>query len=697
MWRRGLGWWGMCLLAWVGFSVGRSSADVGVPPCVPDHTFEVSRFGQYQGTVLSLPPTDQQRLTLFSQEIVASFKSGCTKAVVVTLTGHTDLDPSKAPDFHLKLSRERADAVRNFLIGEINKQGGAPAELLVLHSTGMGNTQLKFPNPKTMSERFQNRRVVLALASVPGPVDLGSNRPGGDYNNFPVTDIAQCHAACLADPQCKAYTFVKPGTQEPAARCWVKVTASPPVPDDCCISWAKPAVQAEGPKPEPEVGGQEKDTRPDKGRQPKEKVQDLDADSRKAPPPHASANLPRPVLVPTKQKGPPPRSTTGPEIGPDKSGTVPNQVIVLFRDRNAFRNDREHRKVGRVLREDPALNARVLHVPDVAAALEALKRNPNVLSAQKGGIRQAHYTPNDTRVGEQWHLDPWWKNKGSNLHDAWNFTRGSSSNRIAILDTGIDWRHPDLVGRIAGGWNFITNNGNYFDCEGHGTRVAGIAAAVTNNGQGVAGAEHFAKIYVAKVTVDNIEKCTGYSPPGVLATAINAVSTWPGVRVIVIPRGGYDYDYNEHLAIQYARGRNVVVVASAGNDNKKDNAYPASYQGVVGVGATDQAGKRAVSKSWGVGSTGSNWGHPNLTVVAPGDNILTTGNGDKYAHVGGTSYAAPLIGGIAMLVWARYPTATEGQIRWYLENAAWNPEHKEWNKFSDNYGKGVVDAYWAVR
>jgi thermitase len=324
-------------------------------------------------------------------------------------------------------------------------------------------------------------------------------------------------------------------------------------------------------------------------------------------------------------------------------------------------------------------------VPNVPAALEALKRNPNVLVVEENSVGTPGFTPNDYEYGLQWYL------KHTFLNLAWNITRGTSSNSIAILDTGVDYRHPDLASRVAGGWNFAENNNDYRDCNGHGTGVAGVAAAVTHNGAGVAGVDHFAKIYVAKLTIG----CNAGIDSYVLAWAINSASTWPGVKVINISYCLSYSDWYLENAIKYARGRNVVVVACACNDSTNAPRYPAALPGVVGVAATDKFNKRYWT---------SNWGRPNVTVSAPGVEIRTTTPGDqygsqwqtKYGYQWQTSFAAPQIAGMALLAWARHPYSTEGNIRWYLENAAWNPECNAWNCYTNNYGKGIVDAFWVV-
>jgi thermitase len=306
---------------------------------------------------------------------------------------------------------------------------------------------------------------------------------------------------------------------------------------------------------------------------------------------------------------------------------------------------------------------------------------------EENGVATAQFDPNDPGYGAQWHLKGWGTHRGSDLRSAWNLTRGSTSARIVIVDTGMDFNHPDLRGKNPLGYNFASNNTDWSDCNGHGTAVAGTAAAVTNNLSGIAGADMLGQLYVARITPSG--DCSGSASFFAMAKAISQSSGWSGTRVINVSFTGYTYSAELDAAVQTARSRNVVVVAAAGNDNISTRAYPASLPGVLGVGATDQNGNRA---------SFSNWGAPNVDVTAPGVNIFTTRTGalgGGYTSMNGTSFASPLVAGIAMLVRTRYPGATEGTIRGWIQEASFNPTCG-WNCYTNSYGFGVVNAYWAA-
>lgn len=435
-------------------------------------------------------------------------------------------------------------------------------------------------------------------------------------------------------------------------------------------------------------------------------LSDLNGDSREV------AEGARPEEIP-QPKGAAQPSPTRIERGPPqrKGGhqARPNELIVQFRSREAARNDQEHQRLGQVLDETPDLNSKLLRVPDVSRAMEALQRNPNVRLVVENALIGPLYDPNDPwyQNQDQWHLREWNSTHGSNLRNAWNLSAGYRGARIVIVDSGVDPDHADLKGRNPLGWNFYEGNTNWADCLGHGTWVAGTAAAVTNNNAGVAGADMWAGIYVAKV----MKACEDDGDVYTLAKAIDEASMWSGTKVMNISLGAYrttdgcepdrwcltpqEITYMDS-AVQKARGRNVVIIAAAGNQNVKKPHFPAALTGVLGVGATDPYGYRA---------SFSNYGSPNVKVSAPGENICTTSVPSdffgliigEYDCVDGTSFSSPLVAGIALLVRSRYPSESEGTIRARIQRGSWNPERRCWNCYSDNYGYGVVDAYWAAR
>jgi thermitase len=378
-----------------------------------------------------------------------------------------------------------------------------------------------------------------------------------------------------------------------------------------------------------------------------------------------------------------PRNQQAQQGGTEKK--VPNQLIATFRDATAFASDQAHKQVGRVLKENRGQNSRLLEVPDVGNARQALQNNPNIAGVEDNFEAEATFTPNDSFFGYQWALPnvPWVaSNRGLRVTNAWDLTRGSSANRIAILDTGMNWGHSDLSPKSPAGYNFAENNYNWGDCQGHGTATAGTAAAKGNNANGVSGVDQEALIYVGKI----VTGCNRTSDYFTMGWAIDVTSQWGGTRTINMSFGGYGYSSYLCQAVSNARGRNVIFVASAGNDNTSTPAYPASCPGAVAVGATDQAGNRA---SFG------NWGWPNVYVSAPGTNILTPTMDGWYGWWNGTSFSSPEVAGIVSLAWSRYPTISASTIISWLRYYSYNPECG-WGCYTNNFGYGVPDAYYVA-
>ncbi|HZP56604.1 MAG TPA: S8 family serine peptidase [Dehalococcoidia bacterium] len=273
-------------------------------------------------------------------------------------------------------------------------------------------------------------------------------------------------------------------------------------------------------------------------------------------------------------------------------------------------------------------------VDDAVAALAA---DPNVEFAEADVTVHAAATPTDPLYASyQWNLPQ------MSLPAAWDQTTGSTSVIVAVLDTGVDATHPDLSGRITSGanagYNFVGNNTNTADDNSHGTFVAGIIGANTNNGQGIAGICWSCKIMPVKV-LDS----TGTGSMFNLAQGIDwAVSH--GAKVINMSLGGVAGETALQTAVDNAWASGAVLIAASGNDNGAV-LYPAAYGNVVAVGSLTQAGAR---------SSFSNFG-PELDLAAPGESIASTlclcnGHPGGYGTGSGTSFAAPEVSGIAALM-----------------------------------------------
>ncbi len=305
-----------------------------------------------------------------------------------------------------------------------------------------------------------------------------------------------------------------------------------------------------------------------------------------------------------------------------------------------------------------ALRMVSLQVPPAreAAATAMLRALPGVTNVEVAATRHIGGGPNDPSFA----LDQSSYLMAVNAPAAWTVQHGSPKVRIAVVDTGVDVNHPDLKGKIVGTYNAVTGATDVTDALGHGTFVAGVAAATTNNGVGVAGAGYDSSLLAVKVADSAGDITVESEMLGVRWAADN------GADVINLSLGGSDPSVAEQGAIAYAQGKGVLVVAAAGNDGSTTPEYPASYPGVVAVGATDGSTRASFSNhgSW-------------VTLAAPGVNIFSTtptaGSklfDAKYAHGDGTSFSTPLVAGEAALIKADDPTATTSTLRTALVHSA---------------------------
>ncbi|PAD75289.1 MULTISPECIES: S8 family peptidase [Paenibacillus] len=223
---------------------------------------------------------------------------------------------------------------------------------------------------------------------------------------------------------------------------------------------------------------------------------------------------------------------------------------------------------------------------------------------------------------------------------AWDVTQSSPDVVIAVLDTGVQLDHPELAPKLVSGYDFVDGDAAPYDGNGHGTHVAGIVAAATNNARGIAGVAPLASIMPVRV-LDNSGSGNLSSVASGIIYAVNQ-----GARVINLSLGSRSAAQTLQHAIQYAWDRGVVVIAAAGNENTNAPAYPAYYPNVIAVASTNQRDARSSFSNYG------NW----VDVAAPGDQILSTHLRGNYAYLSGTSMAAPHVAGVAGLLAAQQRT-----------------------------------------
>lgn len=368
---------------------------------------------------------------------------------------------------------------------------------------------------------------------------------------------------------------------------------------------------------------------------------------------------------------------------------APGEVLVRFRDGIFTESgDLKRHEAGvvsaaleaakvRLVRWYPAVKvyrAQLAGARSVEEAVAALRRRPEVLYAEPNYLRRAvSVTPDDPYVSQQWGLS------AVHMGEAWTVTVGSPQVALAVVDTGMDTRHADLkanVWRNPGeecgngidddrdgyvdncfGINVIENSGEVSDPEGHGTYVTGIAAAVGDNGVGIAGVAWRGAVMAIK-----------YLGPsgGTVADFLEAVdfARRRGVRVMNLSFGSYSPSQAEQDAIASSTG--ILFVAAAGNDrlnNDLEPFYPGSYDlpNVISVAASTVNDAPAFFSNYGVQS---------VHLAAPGVNIVGTEPGDGYETGSGTSAATAFVSGAATLVLSRNPSMSPSEVKHRLLRTA---------------------------
>jgi subtilisin family serine protease len=327
---------------------------------------------------------------------------------------------------------------------------------------------------------------------------------------------------------------------------------------------------------------------------------------------------------------------------------------------------------------------------DEKATAARLSARPDVLFAEPDFLFfAAETTPNDPHYAPyQWNLRQIRANAG------WDRTTGSNSVVIAVVDTGVDLGHPDLAGKIVGGIDTVNNDADAQDDQGHGTHVASIAAAQSNNGTGVAGVDWNARIMPVKV----LDAQGSGSASGVAMGIVWAADN--GADIINLSLSGTNPSTVIENAVQYAHAKGVLVVAAAGNAYNQGNptSYPAAYPSVLAVAAVnDSDGHASYSNSGAYVDVAAPGGDPS----DPNDNnsrhwiagAYWRGSGMSYAWLSGTSQAAPQVAGLAALLLAVNPTLTPDQITQFIASSAADVQTSGWDIFS---GFGRIDVAAAL-
>ena len=371
----------------------------------------------------------------------------------------------------------------------------------------------------------------------------------------------------------------------------------------------------------------------------------------------------------------------------------------------------------------PSLNPNLKRIyllrfaPD--APLEALKaayqQNPLVEAVEYNYLRPTlgdAVVPNDPKYAEQWNLPL------MRLPQAWAIEKGDRKVVIAIIDSGIDYKHEDLAPKAwinpreipengldddgngyiddIYGWDFtdapnLQAEGDYLegdnepiDERGHGTHVAGIAGAMPHNGIGIAGVAWECPLMAIRAGL-SLGGSSRMQDDDSASAIVYAADN--GASIINMSWGSERRSFVIQDAIDYAYSRGVVLVAAAGNSQKPEAIFPAAYRKVIAVASTEQNQQRFYQSNFGA----------SIDIGAPGNVILSTQINNQYRHLTGTSMASPHVAGVAALLLAKRPALTSEEIRHILINTADPVYREDSDEFDEKFvGAGTVNAERAL-
>lgn len=344
----------------------------------------------------------------------------------------------------------------------------------------------------------------------------------------------------------------------------------------------------------------------------------------------------------------------------DFKDSHPEQIIVKFKPKTSLPqikrlNKELEVKISKKLLLDQTFT---IKIPEKQQErfLRLFSRSPLVEYAEPDLKMEVFEIPNDPEFSRQWGLQT------IQAPDGWNLTHGVPKVKIAILDTGIDKNHPDLASKVEKWVNF-SNSNTSDDLYGHGTHVAGIAAAKTNNKLGMAGLGWESRLLSVKVLNDNGGGYLSRVADGIKWAADN------GAKVINLSLGTSKRPWGSTLenAVKYAWKKGVVLACAAGNNGSQSRSYPAYYKNCLAIAATDLNDQKPSWSSYG------SW----VDIAAPGDKIFSTfpNHSSKmgvknYGYASGTSMATPHVAGLAALLFGSDETLINSQVRELIEENA---------------------------
>lgn len=320
----------------------------------------------------------------------------------------------------------------------------------------------------------------------------------------------------------------------------------------------------------------------------------------------------------------------------DSNGNINQQVVIIYKNSSSFNVSSLSLSTNEIVSgETVSDRVDLLEVKsdvNIDEFIKTINENPNVLVADRNSVLRTYSLPDDPYItdGKAWQFVSIGADK------TWDQIPNSEIIGVAVLDTGLNTTHPDLVGRIISGYDYVTKSTEITDQDGHGTLVSGFIAATANNGIGLSGVAGTSNVKIAPYRVGT----NGLTVANICAALMDAADR-SEIKVINMSYGGYDYNNSEAAAIQYAKDRGKILVASAGNEGEPTDpetglsSYPASYDGVISVAATTRSNDRASFSQY----------NNMVDLAAPGENVYTTSLTGGYTQDSGTSFSSPIVAG----------------------------------------------------
>ena len=351
---------------------------------------------------------------------------------------------------------------------------------------------------------------------------------------------------------------------------------------------------------------------------------------------------------------------------------LPGRIIVKVRggaSKNAV--DGLAKTYGASVKADLSqISSYVLEIPRDTrdAAIAGLSRHSLVARAEVDQLALPVAVPNDTNYASEWHLSK------IGTPTAWDSAKGDGVT-VAILDSGIDSTHPDFSGKLVTGWNLVDNNSDTSDVYGHGTKVAGVVGATTNNATGVASIGWNTKIMPVRVALTS-----GSAYISTIASGITYAADH-GAQIANASFATLSSSATIQSAANYMKTKGGLVTVAAGNYGTLDSTPDTTS--VISVSATNSSD---VIASW------SSYG-PYIDVAAPGDSVWSTTNGGGYAAVSGTSFSSPAVAAVLALIKSANTALTNTQVESILKSTAVDLGATGYDQY---YGNGRVNASAAV-